>query len=239
MRAPILILAILFVASAMAQNKKRVELVMFSRYDQNNYTTRYFSRSYTNETKLSGVSYGLGINYIHSLHKNWHLTAGLAYYRIGIDKIRQITPFSTTAKTRSIDYRNYDSLFILFSTDKYYYNNIGLQVGFSYEKSLSKKTYFVTGADIGYLYTFSQSYHIPFYNHQYKTTDGNISGLSLNASVGLLQKIKKEKYYIHPKIILPVHQSFSGDEILGEDPGIRINKLFMGIGLSVAFGKYF
>jgi len=222
---------------ANAQNKSSLELTILSRYDLHaDYTSRYFSRSYTDGTKLYGMSYGLSANYTHSFARHVNLTFGIGYYRLGIDKVRQATPFTSEARARAINYPS--SIQILFGTDAYHYNNLTGNIGFTYEKPFTANTFFITGANMVYLYTFSQAYHITYYDNFYKTHITRTLGWNANAFAGILQKLKNRKYYISPKLIMPVYQSLHGDAILGEDETVRMRKWFDGLGLAVSFGKY-
>lgn len=237
-RIPFVLLLCIIAVFANAQNKSSLELSILSRYDQHaDYTTRYFSRTYTDDTKLSGMSYCLAANYMHSFFRNVSFTLGLGYYRTGIDKIKQATRFNANASGRAINYP--DSIQILFGTDAYYYHNVTASVGFTYEKPIRAKTYFITGADMVYLYTFSQSYYITYYHNFYNTHNARTLGWNVNAFAGVLQKLNNNKYYISPRLIIPVYQSLHGDAIFGEDETVRMCKWFHGFGLAVSFGKYF
>ena len=52
------------------QKNKRIELDIIGRYDKHaDYTTRFGERSYTDDTKMWGKSFGFNINYLRSLNR--------------------------------------------------------------------------------------------------------------------------------------------------------------------------
>ncbi len=222
------------------QKSNSVELALIGRYDKHaDYTTRFFDRSYTNDTKLWGKSFGVNFNYIHSIDKHVNLKVGVGYYNLGIDKIRQTTPFNIIATGRNINYRHPSGILPLFATQKYHYDNLNLTLGMDYNKLVFKKIDFVIGGDFTYLYTFSQLYHITYDNIRYRTNNGRTLGFAANSYFGILQRFNKNKNYISPKIIIPIYQQLLGDQAFGEEQNLTMNKWYNGIGVSVAIGKYF
>lgn len=229
----------LFSTVLLAQNTKRIEFDLQLRYDKHaDYTTRFFGRSFTDDIKLWGKSFGLNFNYFHPIHKRIFLKAGVGYYRLAIDKIRANSRFNIIATGRNIDYNHPLGISLLFSTKKYYYNNVNLAVGLGYNKPLHKKMNFVADTDFTYYYTFSQLYQINYDNIRYKTSNGKTLGISVNTSLGVSYKFNNDKSYISPRLVIPIYQQLSGDKVFGEDSNIKMTKWFNGIGLSIAIGKY-
>jgi hypothetical protein len=230
-----------FSLAAIGQNSS-IELSFIMRYDKHaDFTTRYGFRSFTDNIKLWGVSHGLQFNYLHPIVKGLKLSAGAAYYRLDIDKIEctASTKGAIPARGRTIDYTHPAGIEPLFSTDRYHYNNLALSVGISYERRLPDKTTLITGADYTYLHTFSQSYHMPgLRKKEYKTDDAKKLGFSANAYVGILKKNKSRKYYIAPKIIIPVYQQLAGNKVFFEDESVKMVKWMNGAGLSISMGRY-
>jgi len=216
-----------------------VELDLVGRYDKHaDYTTRFGDRSYTNDTKLWGKSFGFSVNYIRSLHKHLDGKIGIGYYNLGIDKIRQTTPFNIIATGRNINYRHPSGILPLFATKKYHYDNLSFTLGLAYDKPIAKKVDLLIGGDFNYLYTFSQLYHITYDDIRYRTNNGRSLGFVVNSYIGLLQKFHTGKYYLSPKIIIPIYQQLQGDEAFGEDQSVKMQKSFNGVGLSLVIGKY-
>jgi outer membrane protein assembly factor BamA len=139
------------------QKNSSVELDIVGRYDKHaDYTTRFGNRSYTNDTKLWGKSFGFSFNYNRSLHKYLNGKVGIGYYNLGINKIRQTTPFNTIVTGRNIDYQHPSGIQPLFATTKYHYDNLSFTLGLAYNKPIAKKVDLLIGGDFNYLYTFSQ-----------------------------------------------------------------------------------
>jgi hypothetical protein len=222
------------------QYQKSVELDIYGRYGkQADYTTRFFGRSYTNAVKLWGKSFGVSLSYNHPLKQHLKLNIGIGYYKLGIDKISQTTPFNTVSTGRNIDYQDPSGIQLLFSTDSYNYDNLMLTGGFTCDRKLSKKWDYTTGIDLSYLYTFSQHYHLRYNNIKYNTSNGKILGFGINSYWGILRKINRGNYYINPKIILSLYQRMNGDKVFGEDNSVKMNSWINGTGLSITLGKYF
>lgn len=222
-----------------AQNVKSIEINIAGRYDKHaDYTTRYFNRSYTDDTKLSGGSFGLNFNYIQPVYRNLKIKIGIGYYGLGIDKIRQTTPFNLTASGRNIEYRHPLGILPLFATTKYHYDNLDLAAGLIYKNKFLKEWYYTLSADFSYLYTFSQLYHITYDDIKYKTNNAKTLGFQVNSFIGALKNIIHYKYYLSPKLIVPVYQRLNGDKKFGEDENVKMRKWFNGIGLEFSIGKY-
>ena len=107
-----------------------------------------------------------------------------------------------------------------------------------YEKPIAKKVDLLIGGDFNYLYTFSQMYHITYDHIRHRTNNGRTLGFAANTSFGLLRRFQKDKYYVSPKIIVPIYQQLHGDEAFGEDQSVKMQKWFNGVGISLAIGKY-
>ena len=123
------------------QRNSSVELELVGRYDKHaNYTTRFGDRSYTNDTKLWGKCFGVNVNFVPSLHKHLNGKVGIGYYSLGIDKIRQTTPFNFIATGRNINYRHPSGILPLFGTKKYHYDNLSFTLGLALWKANSQKS---------------------------------------------------------------------------------------------------
>jgi hypothetical protein len=219
--------------------KGSLELSIFSRYDKHaDYTTRYGNRYYTNDVKLWGLSHGLQFSYLHPITEKLKASVGVGHYRLGIDKIRGTSPWSNNVTARNIDYTHPIGIDPMFNTDKYHYNSISLSAGVSYEQKLSSHVSLTLGGDYMALYTYSQSYRITYYNEKYKATNGRWLGSGVNASIGVLKKMKDGRHYVNPRIIIPIYQRLSGDKVFRESASIEMTKYFSGAGISISIGRY-
>lgn len=231
---------LLLTTIAYGQKSRSIELNLFSRYDKHaDYTTRFFDRSYTNDTKLWGKSFGVNFNYVHLINKQFNARIGIGYYNLGIDEIRQTTPFNLIAIGRNIDYSHPIGIEPLFGTKKYHYDNLNFVIGIDYVKPLRKRLDFVVGGDLTYLYSISQLYHIAYDNIRHRTNKGRALGIAANTLIGVSHKFNKEKNYLSPKLIIPIYQQLRGDKIFGEDKSVKMDKWFNGAGLSITLGRYF
>ena len=233
-------LAIIYILVALkAFPQSRIEVGLLSTYSNHaKYTSRYFDRSYTNVITISGLNYGLNLNYVRPFSKNLNATVGLGYYRLGIDKVTSTTSMWGTANGRTIQYRHPEGIQPGFYTDKYFYDILNFMLGISYEKKCKNLSY-TAGSDINFRYSLSQQYHIDWGEGlKFKTSNQRPFGFGVNSYLGILKVTSNNKYYINPKIVIPIFQRIKGDRTFGEDERIKIDKWFSGFGLSVAFGKY-
>ena len=222
------------------QNRKSIELDFIWRHDKHaDYTTRYFERTYTNDTKLWGHSYGANVNFLQPLTHKLKLKIGVGYYQLGVDKIEQTTRVNTTAPARTIDYIHPTGIQPLFATDYYKYYNLNLIGGFTYEQKMKRQWNYSIGGDFGYLYTFSQFYNISYDNSKYRTHNGKTLGFRVNSYFGVVRRFWNDNFYLNPKMIIPVYQQLRGDQVFGEDNSVKMDKWLNGIGVSFSIGKYF
>lgn len=240
MRKLFIFLSLSFVCIAsLGQNRSSIELSLFSRYDKHaDYISRFGDRTYTDPMKLWGLSYGLKAYYLLPVVGQLKLRAGAGYYRLGIDKINRTSPWSANVPSRTIDFNHPTGIQPVFHTDKYHYNNVDLSLGLVYEHLLNNNLALTVGADYSYYHTFSQRYRITYDNTNFKTKEARALGFGATASVGVLKKVKQDKYYINPSVVIPVFQQLNGDKVFREEESVQMPKWFNGIGLSITIGKY-
>ncbi len=240
MKLAIFLLVTLSTSSfAQGQKAKSIELDFMARYDKHaDYTTRFFDRTFTNDMKLWGISYGANANFLQSITDKLKLKIGVGYYQLGINKIEQTGRLNLIAPARTIDFNHPTGIQPLFASDYYRYHNFNLTGGLAYEQKLKKKWNYNIGGDFNYLYTFSQLYNISYDNSKYRTNNRKTLGFGVNSYLGLVRRYHNDKFYINPKIIIPVYQKLNGDRVFGEDTSVKMGKWFNGIGLSFSIGKY-
>lgn len=239
-RVLFLFLTLSISALVTGQTRRSIELEVVGRYDKHaDYTTRYYDRTYTNDTKLWGHSFGANMNFLQPLTKGLKFKVGLGYYQLGVDKIEQTTRVNTIAPARTIDYNHPTGIQPLFATDYYKYHNFVLTGGFAYEQKLKKNWTYNIGSDFNYLYTFSQLYNISYDNSKYQTHNGRTLGFGVNSYLGIVRSFRNDKFYLNPKIIIPIYQQLRGDQVFGEEHSLKMEKWFNGAGLSLSVGKYF
>jgi hypothetical protein len=236
MRPILLCLALLISLLALSQKEKgrSVELSLLGRYElYGDFITRYGDRSYVNETKIAGLSLGLNAAVRQPLTRHLSTKLALGYYRLGINEVRQSTPFGIVVKGRNFeDVR--DSVAILYSATKYHYNTLALSAGLQVAFPM-KRSSLTMGADVVYYFTYSQRYHREN-RPAYKTSNFRTLGWGVNAQAGWLKQLGD--FYIHPQVLLPVYQVLRGDPVFKEDERLKIHKWFNGVGAIITVGKY-
>lgn len=236
MRTLITIGFIFFVNSAIAQESKNsIEISVLGRYDKHaEYDTRYDNRVRIDHTKLYGFSQGFNLSYRRKNKQGFYLKAGLGYYKLAIDKIRQTGFLNMTINSRNIDFVPRRADKVQYSTSHYYYNTLQFSAGLEKDFSLRKDFNLVLGADYLHYYTFSQKYFIA--DTYYKPHNNGSLGNGVIAQAGFTKQSKE--YYFGPKIIIPIYQKLKTDKLFLEDVPSMI-KWFNGVGISFTIGKYF
>lgn len=236
MKPILLLLTCLYSITAFTQADKArsIELSVLSRYDKHaDYTSRYGSRSYTNYTQLGGISYGFTLGYRYPITRKLSAKVAAGYYRFGINKVRQTTPFEIASVRNFEDHR--DRTKILHSTSKYHYNTFPVSTRLQLVFPLKRNTRLTVGADLLYYFTYSQRYQRT-QTKAYKTAHVRTLGWGANTQVGLLKGYKR--FYVHPQVMIPLYQVMNGDPVFKEEMSLRIPKWFNGVGMFVSVGKY-
>ena len=233
-----LLVLLLSVIASTGLCQPSLEVSLLSRFDKHGeYTSRYFDNAGTYDITLAGKSYGLSIHYLQPLVKKLKVNVGVGYYRLGIDNVTA-TNQGDISSARPIDYRHPFGIKPLFHTDQYHYNNLNLSGGIIYEQNIYKSVALTVGADINVRYSYSQKYHIIYGDIKYQTSDNRPFGYGVYSYVGVLKRLNKNRFYINPKVVVPIFGRINSDQLFGEDEAMKIDKRFSGSGLAIVFGKY-
>lgn len=233
-----IIILLLVSGTAFAQkNPAQIEINPYMRLDK--YPEFFYSiNSTTNSVNIKGSSWGINANYKLPVQKNLYLKAGLGYYRYSFDRINKENSLFGKSNARNIIFPS--PLYILFYTDKYWYNTVSLNIGIEKVFEFKKLLQIITGLNINNYYTYSQSYHITYNNQDnpitnpYKRKEGRFFGLSGNLTVGVLKKYNK--YNLGPTFILPVYDVWKTDNTFdGENNSGTRSKWLKGIGFGISF----
>lgn len=190
----------------------------------------------TNYVTIQGTSWGVNLAYKIPLKSSGFLKAGVGYYRYSFNKMDNYTNMFGKNSSRNINYPS--NLYILFYTDKYWYNCISANIGA--EKIFNIKNYWqlAAGVNLNNYYNYSQSYHITYNNpdnpitNPYKLNNNRYFGLSTNVHAGVLKRIGKVN--IGPSFILPVFDTWKMDEIfLKEKSSGSRDKWLRGFGVGI------
>jgi hypothetical protein len=192
----------------------------------------------TNQVNIKGSSFGINFLYKTPLSKNLYLKPGLGFYKYAFNKIDQVNSMfgNIHDDSRIID----DYVLpgniqpsLIYSTDRYWYNTISVNIGIERHLRLKKNLQVILGADVGAYYTISQNYHITYPSpngNNYKLKNGRYFGNSFKMSIGLQKKIREIE--IGPVLILPVYDSWKKDSVFPqENNSMTRNKWLKGIGI--------
>ena len=239
MRAFLLVIGMAFCFVSVAQNMESIEFSSTVRYDRHGkYVSNFAGRAYNDTTRLYGMSYGASLQYRRELLKNLSVYMGIGFYRLGVDKVRGNIPFGIpgTRTARNIYYDD-GMTNLLYSTDKYYYNNLSLTLGFTKSFPIENKLKIDISAEgVGY-YSYSQRYDL---NDGYRTyTASNSKKVEFGANLLLGVCKEFDRFYIRPALLIPVYQNLKGDRIFFEDENLNITKWFQGVGFMLGIGCKF
>ncbi len=224
-----------------AQKTTRVYVDFGFRYDvQANYKTTWNSLP-PEKTTLAGSSKTVGLNLSKTLNNKFSLSVGAGIYDLSIQRIRTKAGIGNVLrKSRLIDYIHPDGIKVAFSTNDYHYYNLRGNIGAAYTFKKLKNSTLSTGVDLLFFQTFAQQYSISYDAINYKTNRNRFLGYGINTFIGTTKNLgKNNKYFINPKLTIPVFQSLKKDAVFWEHESSNMRKLFSGVGMSVAFGKVF
>lgn len=219
-----------FYESANGQKgKNEIQILPFVRANWfPEFSFNYGGRASTDNLKMSGLSMGVNFNYRHFLKKSIYLTGGLGYGKINFNNLKRENSVFGFSDSRPIEYPSTANF--LYSTEKYHYSTVSLNVGVEKVCTLKNKAQLSAGLHLSNYFTFQQRYKI---NDEitYKRSDGGLFGQSVFLTAGIIKKLDKIK--IVPQLILPVFDVWKKDEVFLESESERRSKWINGIGLGV------
>jgi hypothetical protein len=234
-------LALLLISSSLfAQNaKNQLEINPFVRLDAYTEFTYNYSRVSTNYLRMKGLSWGITTSFKKAFAHRYYLKLGAGYYRYTFNKLHNYHPPFGTGNTREVDYPS--PLFILFYTDKYWYNTIAGNLGLERWFALKSNLKITTGINWNPYFAYSKNYHITYgsngttHSVNYVVPQKRYFGYSVNLTAGIQKQVKC--FLIGPTIILPVYDRWKKDEKFGENDNEHREKWFNGIGLGITISK--
>lgn len=226
------------------KNKNQIEINPYVRMDS--YPEFSYSLNPSNSyfAKIRGTSWGVNANYKFNLRRQLFVKVGTGFYRYAFNKIKgKNTLFASHEfATRIINFPS--PLYIMFATDKYWYNTVSTNIGIEKVIDLNKNWRTSASLNLSNYYTLSQSYHMrPDYpvgppNHRYMKKNNRYFGLSSSIELGLLKKLRQIS--IGPVLILPVYdmwkqdKTFPKNENSAESNSDGRHKWFRGIGFGIS-----
>jgi hypothetical protein len=218
----------------------QIEINLYLRWDSYpkfNYAINSVS---TNSVKINGCSFGIDFAYKIPIRNRLYLKTGLGYYKYAFNKIDDVNSLFNSSPDNSRIVDGYIlpgniTPSIIFSTDRYWYNTISLNIGIERHINLQKKMLLVLGASFSKYYTFSQNYHITYPSpggDNYKQKNGRYFGFGGKIHIGLQKQVKKTS--LRPTIILPIYDSWKLDKMFPqEENSMSRNKWLSGFGIGM------
>ena len=124
---------------------------------------------------------------------------------------------------------NYPSpVFILYTTPKYYYNNLLFHIGLERQFPVSPMLSPFAALDYFHANTLSQKYFISGPGIYYTTANRGSFGDFFNLNIGVCQKLGS--FSFSPALVLPVYKSWKQDVVFLENPNAAISNWGNGIG---------
>lgn len=196
-----------------------IEIHPYIRYDKYPEFSYAINSINTNEVNIRGTSCGISIAYGHKISEKTKVKFGVGYYRLSFDKIDVQNRYGNP-NSRVISYPS--PLFILFSTNKYWYNTISASIGIE-KVFYSKRDIFLSGGlNISNFFSFSQYYRIkqdyptgPPDNRYMRYEKKNVS-----ASVDLQMIVQKRlgnRINLGPIVNVPIFSMWALDDTFPKD----------------------
>jgi hypothetical protein len=224
--------------------QKNYNQIGVSLYTQRDWYPQFYysiNPTNTNFAKIKGTSWGSNGNYKLSLGKELFLKVGAGFYRYSFNKIEGKNTQFGNSTSRIIDFPS--PLYVIFVTDKYWYNTLSTNIGVEKVFDVNKNWQISAGVSFTNYYTFSQTYHMtPDYpvgppDHKYRLKNNRYLGLSSSLELGFLKKINQIS--IGPVLILPVYNMWKQDKVFPKNENSAENnsdgrhKWFRGIGFGI------
>jgi hypothetical protein len=199
----------------------------------NNSNGVFYSLGNKKEPTGNALSYGLNLNYSRLIYKNWVASVGVGYFKQSFNIIR---PFYFDGDTLTN---------LLYSTKKYDYYCLILNVGFGYRYTLNEKLKLNGFASINLLNSFKQKYTPTGYSgFEHKKVQTNKKSLQIGYIVNIspgIEYILSKKICVGADVIIPVKTKWKNDEIFiksffGDDSQkIAENRFSIGTMLSCKY----
>ena len=231
------ILVLLFViilsnAGISQKQSSKIEIRPYQRidwYPEFSYNIR--GRPSIDYLTIRGSSMGVLTNYKHPISSRLNLVTGIGYYKYSFNKLENINSMFGKGNARVIDYPS--PLDPIYTTDKYFYHSIVLNVGAEKNIDLKNNMIFSAGIELYNYYTISQRYHLASRSINFKKGENRYFGLSFLLTSALLKRF--QNFEIGPSILIPVFDTWKKDIVFpGENDSGTRNKWFQGIGWGIS-----
>lgn len=235
MKVSCIVAALMFVSCLSFGQKGALELRPYYRMDwYPKFSYVIDDRSSTDEVKMRGSSFGIGLAYKLPVSKTLAIKPGIGYYKYTFNHIERTNTLTGKSEARNINYIS--PLLIPFQTDKYWYNTLTASIGLEKSLPMTNSCEALIGLDLQNYYTISQRYHLtnnPEGSKDKKRTESRYFGASALLNFSIVKHYNK--FGIGPTLMLPIFDIWKTDAVFPEETssGTR-NKVLRGAGIGVS-----
>jgi len=228
-------LLMLFILSNHVISQKsfsKIELKLFGRTDwYPEFSYNVGGRPSTDFLKIRGMSWGAVANFKYPLSKQIKVKAGVGFYNYSFNHLENRNTLFGNGTSREIDYPS--TINFNFTTDRYYYRSILLNIGIEKEFLVKRNLILAFGPELNSYYTVSQKYHLTSNGINYKRNENAFFGHSFLLNASLFKKT--DKIEIGPSLIVPVFDIWKQDEVFpGEKSADSRSRWLRGIGVGIS-----
>lgn len=220
-------ICLLIINGAHAQRNKELILTTYFQYERYPCVNTTFNGTLKEQLTMKGMIPGISLGYHHYLSRRFFVGGGIGLGRVIFTNIESVSPL-VSSRARPIDYHPSPAA-VLFSSDKYWYNNLNLELGGGFDCSNWKHATFTTGITAETRFSFSQGYNIPGVA-VYHTREHRFFGLSV-IPYAMIRK-RFGKLLLGPGLRVPVFTLWKQDTRFHEDPSDSRNKWFNSVSVS-------
>jgi hypothetical protein len=222
--------------------KPEIEISPYFRMDWYPKFNYAYNSVSTNTVKIIGSNWGTAITYKIPTSRKATYRLGLGYYKYSFNRIKSHNTRSGKGKSRHVDDYSPPGGFtpsFPFTTDKYWYNTVSLDLGMEKKVGVDLGLEFNYGFEISNYFSFSQKYHIRFPNPSgvnHIRDEFRYFGLSAKLITGLRKKIGNVT--IGPNIILPIFDNWRKDDMFTDEKKSESRSKWsqgVAVGFSCAF----
>lgn len=223
-----IIILFLFYVGFAQKRPNEFQVLPFARLDwYPEFTFNYGGRFSSDSLRMKGVSWGINFNYKHSLNKEMSFVVGLGYYRYSFTKLRRINSAFGFSDARPMEFPSFNNFF--YHANNYHYNTALLNIGVDKLFKLEKKAQITIGFFFRSYLTLQSSYKTNFGGLVYKKPGMELFGYSLTTEAGLEKQFGRLR--LGPKLLIPLFDIWSKDEVFLENKNANRNKWLNGIGV--------
>lgn len=212
---------------------RQIEIKPYVRLDwYPEFSYNYSGRYSTDYLKMQGTSWGIDLSYKIATKRKINYKIGVGYLKYKFNKLAKVNSNFGPSDSRIIDYPS--QIDVIYSTNKYLYNLIPLNVGVEKILELNSRVHILTGIEINNFFTFSQAYNINRnLNTTYRVNDKSFFGHSFQLTSGILKQYKQSS--IAPLLSVPVYTIWQKDDVFRENEKERRGKWFNGFSLGFQY----